>query len=67
MMTKWVIKSQWKEVEQIECYVFCEKSYFYCQKQKLQPSHSDDSSSELQDNKINIVTDSEDERSADHY
>ncbi len=61
------IKTQWKEVERIECSVFCKKSYFYCHDQKLTPSHSDDLSLKLQENEISTVTKSKDERSVDHY
>ncbi len=67
IMTRWAIKAQWKEVERIECSVFCKKSYFYCHNQKLTPSHSDNFSLKLQENKISTVTESEDKRSVNHY
>jgi hypothetical protein len=38
-----------------------QKSYFYCHNQKLTPSHSDDFSLKLQENKISTVQESEDE------
>jgi len=64
---KQAIKTQWREVKCIECSVFSKKFFFYCQDQKLKPSHSDDLSSELQENEISTVTESEGERPVDHY
>jgi hypothetical protein len=60
------IKSQWKEVEQIERSVFA-KVILLLSQQKLTPSHSDDSSLKLQDDETSIVTSSEGKRLTDHY
>ncbi len=64
---KWAIKTQWREVKCIEHSVFSKKFFFYCQDQKLKPSYSDDSSSELQEDETSTVTESEGERSVNHY
>jgi len=64
---KWAIKTQWRKVKCIKRSVFSKKSYFYCHNQKLTPSHSDNSSLKLQNDKISIITSSEDKRSTNHY
>ncbi len=64
---KWAIKTQWRKVKRIKRSVFSKKFFFYCQDQKLKSSHSDNSSSKLQEDEISTVTKSEDKRPVDHY
>ena len=62
-----IIHEKWKQVKYLEWIIFNNKFFFYCCKNKLFHSHSDNSSLNLLNNEMSTVVNIEKDRSADHY
>ena len=65
--TQQIIWEKWIQVEYLKHVIFQEKFFFYCWEHHLLHSNSDNSSSNLLNNKISIVAESENEWSVNHY
>ena len=65
--TQQIIQEKWIQVEYLKHVIFQEKFFFYCWEHHLSHSNSDNSSSNLLNNKISIVVENENEWSVNHY
>ena len=64
---RWVIHEKWKQIEYLKWIIFDNKFFFYCWEHNLSCPHLNNPLSNLLNNEMSMVADSESNRSADHY